>query len=108
MDSYPGGVVGFIPTGAKTTNTELVRFNDTIQTHLKFGLTETLSSGGVEEITVLAAGPAVAVEQGGQRGAGGAVGLGGAGAGLAGRVARWERRKKKKTNVRVGVSGDKR
>lgn len=52
-------------------------------------LTQTLPGGRVEEVTVLAARPAVAAVQSGQQGAGDAVGLGGAVARLAGRVARW-------------------
>lgn len=113
----PAGVGGSIPTGvpqAKNTSTHDGVFDesfgrmantnvhDTVaapkhntrrqhtSTHAQARLTEALSGGGVEEKSVLAARPAVAALQGGQRGAGGAVGLGGAGAGLTGRVACWE------------------
>lgn len=53
-------------------------------------LTQTLSAGCMQETSVLASRPAVAVLQRRQRGAGEAVGLGGAAAGQTGWMACWE------------------
>lgn len=62
---------------------------------------------------LLAARPAVAALQGGQRGAGGAVGLGRTGASLAGRVACWEveerdKEREKRVKIRQKISGNER
>lgn len=56
-------------------------------------LTEALSGRHVEELSLLASGPAVAIVRSGLKGAGGTVSLGGSGARLTGRVACWGKRR---------------